>query len=76
MNNRGRLVVDVFIAVVAAALTLILAPGLGVVAIIVAIVVIICAISLAVDKVVRRRRPRAIGHDPRVTGSTTSTNGR
>jgi hypothetical protein len=61
MNNRGRMVVDVCLAVLVAALTLVLAPGLGIVALLVAVVAILCAISFGVGAILRRRRRRAIG---------------
>ena len=56
MNNRGRRVVDACLAVVLAALTILLAPGLGVVALIVGIVAIVCAISFGAGAIARRRR--------------------
>ncbi|HWF72487.1 MAG TPA: hypothetical protein VG186_04035 [Solirubrobacteraceae bacterium] len=60
MNNRGRLVVDVAVAVLVAVLTLILAPGLGVVAIIVGIVVVVCATSFGVIALVRLIRGQPV----------------
>ncbi len=60
MNNRGRLVVDILIAVLVAALTLILTAGLGVVAIIVGIVVVVCAISFGANALARRWRGQPV----------------
>jgi hypothetical protein len=60
VNNRGRLVVDVGIAVVVAALALILTSGLGVVAIIVGVVAVLCAISFGVTAIVRRVRGQPV----------------
>ena len=56
MNNRGRLALDILLAAVVAALTLILTAGLGVVAIIVGVVAIICAVSFGVEAIARRWR--------------------
>ncbi len=65
MNNRGRLVVDIALAVLVAVLTLILAPGLGVVAIIVGIVVVVCAITFGVNAIARRWRGEPVRHRAR-----------
>ncbi|MDX6664759.1 MAG: hypothetical protein QOJ25_2532 [Solirubrobacteraceae bacterium] len=56
MNNRGRLVVDVALAVLVAILVLVLSPGLGVVAILVGLVVLFSAISFGVGALARRWR--------------------
>lgn len=56
MNNRGRLVVDVLLAVVVAILVLVLSPGLGVVAILVGLVVVFSAISFGIGAISRRWR--------------------
>jgi uncharacterized membrane protein len=54
--NHRWLLVDAGIAVVAAVLVLILAPGLAIVAIIVAAVLAVCLISFPVGWVARSRR--------------------
>jgi hypothetical protein len=56
VNNRGRLVVDVALAVLVAILVLVLSPGLGVVAILVGLVVLFSAISFGVGALARRWR--------------------
>lgn len=56
MNNRGRLVVDVFLGVLAAILVLVLTPGLGFVAILIGVVLLISMISFAVGAAMRRHR--------------------
>lgn len=65
MNNRGRLVVDVLLAVVVAALILILTAGLGVVAIIVGIVAVVCALSFGTEAIMRRWRGQPVRQRPR-----------
>ena len=56
MNNRGRLVVDILLGVVAAILVLVLSPGLGVVAILIGLVLLFSLISVAVGAAIRRWR--------------------
>lgn len=63
--NLPPLAVDVAIAVVAAVVLLIVAPGVAMVAIVAAIVLLLCGLSLLID---RRRDRRAI-RAPRATRS-------
>jgi uncharacterized membrane protein HdeD (DUF308 family) len=67
MNNRGRLVVDGLLAVAVAVLTLVLAAGLGVVAIIVGVVAIVGAISFGAQAIARRWRRQPVRDRPRGT---------
>lgn len=55
--SRGALYLDLAIAGLVAFLAVILSPGLAVVGLLAVAVVIVCAISFAVDAIVRARRP-------------------
>ena len=58
---RRAVIIDAGIAVVAAVLLIVMAPGLAVVGLVALLVLLVCAISLALD---RRRRPRRRGRSP------------
>jgi hypothetical protein len=68
VNNRGRLVVDVVLAVLVAILVLVLSPGLGVVAILVGLVVLFSAISFGVGAIARHWRGPPVGPGGRDEG--------
>jgi hypothetical protein len=65
VNNRGRLVVDILIAVLVAVLVLILTAGLGVVAIIVGVVAVLGALSFGAEAIARRWRGQPLRLRPR-----------
>jgi hypothetical protein len=56
---QRAIVIDACVSVLLATAALILAPGLGVVALIAVLVVFVCVVSLAVEAFMRRRRRRA-----------------
>jgi hypothetical protein len=57
--------VDIVVALVAALIVLILAPGLAVAAIVALLVLLVCGVSVAVERLRARRFRRGIRHDRR-----------
>ena len=57
MNRQGVIVVDVAAALLVAALVIIVSPGIAVTGMIALFVLFVCAVSYAIDRRRRQRRP-------------------